>query len=220
MRILFIHIILYICCVHYLVHMQRNYKSASKESSFTSSKELSDGQLSMEASLFNTMETREIEGYPNYYISEDGNVFSDRTGKWVILKHDINWSGYHRVALRNKDGIKRFAVHRLVAINFIPNPENLPEVDHINFDRGDNIYSNLTWTTRLKNQRHSIKEGRRDHLLGEGHHFATVTESAVKEMRRLYRPRVFTAQMLADRFGCGRRTVASIVRYKTWRHIK
>ena len=60
-------------------------------------------------------------------------------------------NGYRRVQL-SKDGKRKyFFVHILVALAFIPNPENKPEIDHINTDRVDNMVENLRWSTRKEN---------------------------------------------------------------------
>ena len=198
--------------------MQRNYKSASKESAFIPLG-LSDEPLSAEVSLFNAMETKQIPGFPDYYVSETGEVFSGATGKWITLTPDVNWAGYHRVTLHRSGGKHRRTVHRLVAQLFIPNPKKYREVNHKNFNRGDNSAANLEWTSRLLNQRCSIEAGRRNHLLCEGHHFAKLTKSDVRRIRELYIPWKFPPQKLADMFGTSRKNIEAIVKRKTWKSI-
>ena len=63
---------------------------------------------------------------------------------------------YLRVALYNSNGRKEVSIHRLVAIYFIPNENNLPWVNHIDGDRHNNNASNLEWCTPSENERHSI----------------------------------------------------------------
>ena len=92
----------------------------------------------------------EIEGFPNYFIYPDGRIWSNY-GKGKFMKHAVDKDGYHKVGLCQDGKQKRFSVHRLVAQAFIPNPDNKPEVDHINQDRSDNRLENLRWVTALEN---------------------------------------------------------------------
>ena len=70
-----------------------------------------------------------VPGYEGLYeVSDKGNVKSLRSGK--LLKQSNNKDGYKMVSLTKNGKSKGFSVHRLVALTFIPNPENLPEVNH------------------------------------------------------------------------------------------
>jgi len=91
----------------------------------------------------------EIEGYSNYLIYEDGRVYSKY--KNIFLKHACNRHGYLVCGLFNDGKEKKVKIHRLVAIHYIPNPENKPCVDHKNRDRQDNRIENLRWATRCEN---------------------------------------------------------------------
>lgn len=96
-----------------------------------------------------------IKDYPNYQISNKGNVKSlgnDKTRKEKIIKSHKLKNGYCLVAL----GTKRFYLHRLVAQAFIPNPENKPHIDHINTDRTDNRVENLRWVTQKENNNNPL----------------------------------------------------------------
>ena len=111
----------------------------------------------------------DIKGYEGLYqISNLGRVRSlDRKVKRKnnsthILKGKINKNtkskkGYLFTRLRDTDGnIKTMFIHRLVAIAFIPNPDNLPEVDHINTIRDDNRVENLRWVSKKENMNNPL----------------------------------------------------------------
>ena len=74
----------------------------------------------------------EINGYPNYLIYDDGRVYSKKSKKF--MKNDVGKKGYCRVPLYCNKKCKKFLVHRLVALHYIPNPNNYPEVDHMDMD--------------------------------------------------------------------------------------
>lgn len=94
-----------------------------------------------------------IKNFPNYYIDTDGNVFNSNG---VKLKPSVSNKGYLRVSLsNNKVKHKMFSIHRLVAESFIPNPENLPQVNHKDEDKTNNCVENLEWCTALENLNYS-----------------------------------------------------------------
>jgi hypothetical protein len=91
-----------------------------------------------------------IPDFEGYYVSNMGNV---RGRKGWILKQTTCKLGYKSVSLyTSKTEYINKRVSRLVALAFIPNPENKPDVDHINRNTGDNRLENLRWVTRSENQ--------------------------------------------------------------------
>lgn len=113
---------------------------------------------------------KDIEGFEGLYqVSNTGLVKSIRlVGKSkrvreIILKEDkqvTKHSTYLRVTLSKEGKAKRFSVHRLVALAFIPNPENKPFVNHIDNDASNNNVQNLEWVTHSENMIHAEKQGR------------------------------------------------------------
>ena len=98
----------------------------------------------------------EIQGFPNYLIYRDSRIWSNYE-KGRFLKQNVGTNGYHYVKL-SRDGKKKHCnVHRLIAINFIPNPDNKPYVDHMNRDKSDNRIENLRWVTALENSHNTGK---------------------------------------------------------------
>tara|TARA_R110000787_G_scaffold46309_1_gene112459 strand:- start:1736 stop:2182 length:447 start_codon:yes stop_codon:yes gene_type:complete len=88
----------------------------------------------------------EVKDHPNYLIYPDGRVFNKKSNKY--LKPYDNGHGYKIVRLRNR---KSHSIHRLVAIHYIPNPDNKPQVDHKNRIRDDNHVENLRWVNSSEN---------------------------------------------------------------------
>ena len=98
-----------------------------------------------------------IENFDGYFISNLGNVYSDKRHPRRRLRTWIDSKGnYENIHLINNNGEKKtFLVHRLVAIAFIPNPDNLPEVNHKDKNKQNNNVTNLEWCTRKENLEHS-----------------------------------------------------------------
>ena len=113
---------------------------------------------------------KDIQGYEGLYqVSNLGRVKSlGRNIKKPLTKIGYVWQserilkgrkdtkGYLRVVLYKDQTPKGFKVHRLVAVAFIPNPENKPEVDHINRDKTDNSVNNLRWVSHKENMNNSL----------------------------------------------------------------
>ena len=97
----------------------------------------------------------------NYYISEDGKCFNQKTGKF--LQGQISNSGYLNYNLTLAPDVKkRFYAHRLVAQMYIPNPDNKPEVNHKDGNKLNNFIENLEWSTSSENIQHSFDCGLRE----------------------------------------------------------
>ena len=102
---------------------------------------------------------KQIEGYPNYYVSDQGEVFRNWHGTFKKLKlYEARNRGGYLIAVLSKGKGRGFTVHRLVAQAFIPNPENKPLVDHINGNKQDNRVENLRWATHSENTQYFYNE--------------------------------------------------------------
>lgn len=96
---------------------------------------------------------KDIKGYEGQYaITDNGEVWSYKRKKF--LKQFISNNGYMRVSLWRDGEGKNYRGHRLVAEAFIPNPDNLPEVNHKDWCRTNNRLENLEWCDSQYNLRH------------------------------------------------------------------
>lgn len=106
-------------------------------------------------------EWRKVPGYENYEVSNTGKVVNNNFNRKGVRKEMTykNNRGYLAVSLfRNGNG-KDITVHRLVAQEFIPNPNNLREVNHIDGNKENNNVDNLEWCTREENLEHAKNSG-------------------------------------------------------------
>jgi hypothetical protein len=111
--------------------------------------------------MFNDMVEiwHDIEGYENYQVSNMGRVKSlnyNHTGKEKIMKAKKD-KGYFRVQLYKDGKPKFYSVHRLVATSFLPNPNNLSQVNHIDEDKSNNIVDNLEWCSAKYNSNYGTR---------------------------------------------------------------
>jgi len=115
---------------------------------------------------------KDIEGYEGLYqVSNFGRIkslsrkfYTTNNGyvitKTKILKTGLSHNGYHLISISNKNKKRKtFRVNRLIALCFIPNPNNLPEVNHKDGNKNNNNASNLEWCTRSYNCKHAYKTG-------------------------------------------------------------
>lgn len=134
----------------------------------------------------------DVKGFSNYEISEYG-VKNKRNGKLLKLRLQ---NGYLSVKLC-KDGEQKnkgYYFHRLIAIQFIPNPHNLATVNHINGNKLDNSIGNLEWCSAADNLRHGWRTGLlKGHPCGEAHPSAKLTNAQVEEIRDSKEPAKFLA---------------------------
>lgn len=97
----------------------------------------------------------------DYEITKDGKIISLKNNKRYEIKGYIDKYGYRRVLLHVNGKRIKFFVHRLVAQTYIPNPNNLPQVNHIDGNKLNNNVENLEWCTPKENIQHAIKKGLR-----------------------------------------------------------
>ena len=167
---------------------------------------------------------KDIQGYEGLYkISNFGNIKS-KSG--IFKKQFISFKGYLRIKLSNNGEYKSYTVSRLVATAFIPNPENKPEVNHIDGNKLNNNISNLEWTTKSENAIHAFKNGLRKTNFkpkrGVINNFSKLTEEDVKYIRKNYikhNGKSSNSRELANLFNVTIVNINHIVNRKTWKYI-
>ena len=111
---------------------------------------------------------RTIKGFEGLYeVSDQGRVRSLKFGKERILKPLRNTCGYLQFCLYKNGEQKMYLVHRLVAQTFIPNPRNLPEVNHKDEDKTNNSVSNIEWCDRKYNLNFGTRAQRQSEKLSK-----------------------------------------------------
>ena len=133
-----------------------------------------------------------------------------RTGGEKVVSSHENQQGYMMVNLRKEGKVKMASVHRLVALTFIPNPENLPMVNHIDGVKTNNAIENLEWCTNRDNVLHAVRTGLLVQKKGEESKCRTITDEKALEIHNAYVQEPNSAS-IARRFGLSRYLVQAIV---------
>lgn len=123
-----------------------------------------------------------LPGHPEYLVSRDGEVFSTKSQRNLVLR--TNPFGYLRVGLTEKNKQKGYMVHRLVASAYIPNPMKKPQINHKDGDRKNNRVENLEWVTPKENIAHGIASGRIK-VRGVDNKAAKMTPAFIKKAAKL-----------------------------------
>ena len=126
---------------------------------------------------------RFIEENPDYMISDHGRVLSFKGRSKLILCAKIMGTGYETVILPNKGVCIEYKIHRLVAKAFIPNPEQLPQINHLDGNTMNNHVSNLEWCDAYTNMMHAIRTGLRRTGVGSHQTPFAVTDATGKVLR-------------------------------------
>lgn len=156
--------------------------------------------------------------YKNYYISDKGEVKNINTGR--ILKQYITHQGYYRTNIRKENKTIAVFIHQAVASLFIPNPLNLPMINHKDGNKLNNEVNNLEWCSDSYNTQHAIEHN----LLkpyGEDNGMHKLSEKDIKEIRASYIPydKNNSFNALAKRYDVSRIQIRNIIKNINWKHL-
>ena len=166
-----------------------------------------------------------IKDYEGLYsITSDGRVYSHgrfvTNGKdWrdgMYLKGDISNRGYIRVDLHVRQEHDKRSVHRLVGEYFVENPEDKPQINHIDGNKLNNNASNLEWCTQTENNRHARDTGLNKGPIGELQGRSKLKEHHVRIIKR---SNIFNYK-LAEIFNITQQTICDIKKGRSWTHVE
>ncbi len=159
-----------------------------------------------------------IPGFPGYYCTTTGRVYSNKSGVMKERKLSLARYGYPKLNLCVNGKKKCKCVHRLMAITFLPDYRQELSVNHIDGNPGNNHISNLEMCTHQENIKHSFRDGLRPRK-GEDSPRAILTERDVLEIRDLWKKTYMGQRHLAVLYDVSIAAIGKIVTRKNWSHI-
>lgn len=164
----------------------------------------------------------QVTGFEDYTIDEVGVVRSYKSGKTRFgkeIKHIVHKEGVHQALLYAKDGSRKLKkIHRLVALHFIPNPENKPTVNHKDGNREHNFVANLEWATYKEQIVHAHRTGLNlNHT--ETHYNTDLTNDDVKVIKTSDTSKWGSHSKLAKKYNIHPATLCDILKGRTWKNI-
>ena len=154
-----------------------------------------------------------IKDFENYEVSNLGRIRS--LYKNIILKPQFGKHYLHVSLYKNKKCYSK-DIHVIVAKTFIPNSNNLPEVNHIDGNKHNNNITNLEWSTKSDNEKHAYRTGLRS-AKGEKNNCAKLTNVQVKEIKELKGK--IKGSEIALMYDIDRSVIYNIFNNKAWKHI-
>ena len=148
----------------------------------------------------------------DYEITKDGKIISLKRNKKYEIKGYIDKYGYRRVLIYENGKRKKYFVHRLVAEKYIPNPDNLPQVNHKDGDKLNNCVDNLEWVTPKENIRHAIKNGFR-----KSNNSTVLNVNQVKEIKKLFETK--SMKEIAEMYNVSLSCIKHIHAGHTWNNV-
>ena len=173
----------------------------------------------------------DIKGYPNYQVSNLGRFKSlerelIRKGGWRgvgryfrkehIVKQRLE--KYYRISLYRDNKQYCLTAHKVIAEHFIPNPLNLPQVNHINGIKTDNRVENLEWCTGSYNVKHAFDNGLKKPQRGTTNGRCHTNDDVVLAIRADHKSGL-TPRQLRDKYGLSKSHIGGIIYNRIWKHL-
>lgn len=146
----------------------------------------------------------------------------------AIMKPALDANGYLRTMIKKANGkFSTIKMHRLTLQHFKENPNNYPQVNHIDYNRTNNDVDNLEWVSPKMNTQHSIQNMRggftsenqpANKPFGTRIWNAKINPQIAKEIRSKHKRRIYTYQMLADEYNLKLSHIKDIMSGRTWSH--
>lgn len=156
-----------------------------------------------------------VRSLPRKIIYSNGKIIHYHGG--LISTKERKKDKYWTTCLCKNQIEQTMYIHRLVALHFIPNPKNKPEVNHKDGDKSNNKVTNLEWATESENNKHAHEIGLNSSLKGADSKFAKLTWENVFEIRRMWESGGYTQTEIADIYNVGGPNICNIVNFKTWK---
>lgn len=155
--------------------------------------------------------------FTKYLVTSEGQIFSiKKSGTLRKMKPARVGTGYYTVNISINKVNKKYLVHRLVALVFIPNPENKKQVNHKDGDKSNNILENLEWNTPKENIIHSYVTGLHKVGFGEESNNPKITKKKAKQIYELLETNEFTLDEIAEVTETTRSIVYNIKHKLAW----
>lgn len=152
----------------------------------------------------------------NYEVSNIGQVRNMKTKR--ILSQYTDKDGYKHASIIVAGRQYHPGVHRFVALAFIPNPENKPQVNHKNGIKEINVVDNLEWSTNSENVRHAFKTGLKYSVLGSDNILSHYTDDQIEDVC-MYLEAGISNKSISEKTGVDRKYITDIKKGRRWRHI-
>lgn len=169
-----------------------------------------------------------VVGYEGLYeISSYGNVRS--LDRFINVRGHIHkrksrpmkvcCGRYKMIRLSKDSKVYTVNIHRLIADAFIPNPQNKPQVNHINGVKTDNRIENLEWVTCSANIQHAYDNGLKKAVNGSRHYLSKLTDEIVSDIKRRIRNKE-QIQSISNHYGVHQSSISKIKSGVTWKHVQ